>query len=135
MASVVLEKSTQVHIKVLPSTRSWKSPRMTSVFSSETPVLFYCDYQREQCLSSKDHYGFIRGECKLLKDICAACWTCLCKQESHQKNSSDYPLATKDSCSPPGFTRTEAGGMSAIDISRGSSAFYSRLFVARLSYY
>ena len=31
--------------------------------SSPAPVLFCRDYQREQC-SSKDHFGFIRGERK-----------------------------------------------------------------------
>ena len=43
--------------------------------SSSAPVLFCRDYQREQCISVKDHFGFIRGECKWLKHICAACWT------------------------------------------------------------
>ena len=60
--------------------------------SSSAPVLFCRDYQREQCISVKDHFGFIRGERKWLKHICAACWTRLRKQESLWKNSSDCPL-------------------------------------------
>ena len=68
--------------------------------SSSAPVLFCRDYQQEQCISVKDHFGFIRAERKWLKHICAACWTCLRKQEPHQENSSDCPLkalAAKDS--------------------------------------
>ena len=63
--------------------------------TSSAPVLFCRDYQREQCISVKDHFGFIRGERKWLKHICAACWTRLRKQESHREHSSDCPL--KDS--------------------------------------
>ena len=72
--------------------------------SSSAPVLFCRDYQREQCISVKDHFGFIRGERKWLKHICAACWTHLRKQESHRENSSDCPLkalAAKDSLVMP----------------------------------
>ena len=50
--------------------------------------------------SVKDHFGFIRGEQKWLKHICAACWTHLGKQELHQENSSHCPskaLAAKES--------------------------------------
>ena len=67
--------------------------------TSSAPVLFCRDYQREQCISVKDHFGFIRGERKWLKHICAACWTRLRKQESHRENSSDCPLkdSAKDS--------------------------------------
>ena len=68
--------------------------------SSPAPVLIFRDYQREQCGSVKDHFGFIRGERKWLKHICAACWTRLRKQESHREDSSDCPLkalAAKDS--------------------------------------
>ena len=64
------------------------------------PGLFCRDYQREQCLSIKDHFGFIHGERKWLKQICVACWTRLRQQESHRKISSDCPLkalAAKDS--------------------------------------
>ena len=68
--------------------------------SSSAPVLFCRDYQREQCISVRNHFGFIRGERNWLKHICAACWTRLRKQESHRENSSDCPLkalAAKDS--------------------------------------
>ena len=41
--------------------------------SSSAPVLFYRDYQREQCINVKDHFGFIRGERKWLRHICALC--------------------------------------------------------------
>ena len=68
------------------------------------PGLFCRDYQREQCLSIKDHFGFIHGERKWLKHICVACWTRLRQQESHRKISSDCPLkalAAKDSPATP----------------------------------
>ena len=41
--------------------------------SSSAPLLFWRDYQQEQCISVKDHFGFIRAERKWLKHICAAC--------------------------------------------------------------
>ena len=41
--------------------------------SSSAPVLFCHDYQQEQCISVKDHFGFIRTGRKWLKHICAAC--------------------------------------------------------------
>ena len=68
------------------------------------PGLFCRDYQQEQCLSIKDHFGFIHGERKWLKQICVACWTRLRQQESHRKISSDCPLkalAAKDSPATP----------------------------------
>ena len=72
--------------------------------SSSAPGLFCRAYQREQCISVKDHFGFIRGERMWLKHICVACRTRLRKQESHRKNSSDCPLkamAAKDSPATP----------------------------------
>ena len=72
--------------------------------SSSAPVLFCRDYQRDHCISTKDHFGFIRGGCKWLKHICVACWTRLGKQESHRENSSDCPLtalAATDSLAMP----------------------------------
>jgi len=69
----------------------------SSASSSRTPVLFCRDYQREQCVHSKDYYGFIRGERKWLKHIVRLPGTRLRKRKSHRKNSSDCPLGTKDS--------------------------------------
>ena len=72
--------------------------------SSSEAVLFCRDYQQEQCISVKDHFGFICRERKWLKHIYVACWTRLRKQESHRENSSDCPLkalAAKDSSVTP----------------------------------
>ena len=41
--------------------------------SSSAPVLFCRDYQQEQSIRVKDHFGFIRAGRKWLKHICAAC--------------------------------------------------------------
>ena len=82
----------------------------------------------------KDHFGFIRGECKWLRHICASCWTRLRKQEPHRENSSDCPinaLAAKGSpapskkleyFSPHSPHNTEAGGVPDVDLGCGSSA-------------
>ena len=39
---------------------------------------YFCrDYQRDACNNASDHYGYIRGERKWLKHICATCCPCI----------------------------------------------------------
>ena len=69
--------------------------------SSPAPVLYCRDYQR--CINVKDHFGFICGERKWLRHICASCWTRLRKQEPQRENSSGCTLnalAAKGSPAP-----------------------------------
>ncbi|XP_032242994.2 uncharacterized protein LOC116604737 isoform X2 [Nematostella vectensis] len=68
------------------------SPPKKQSYSSG-PTLFCRDYQREKCIHTKDHYGYVRGERKWVKHICAACWVQSRKQESHREDSSDCPLS------------------------------------------
>ncbi|XP_032229974.2 espin-like protein isoform X3 [Nematostella vectensis] len=68
------------------------SPPKKQSYSSG-PTLFCRDYQREKCIYTKDHYGYVRGERKWVKHICAACWVQSRKQESHREDSSDCPLS------------------------------------------
>lgn len=61
---------------------------------SAMPILFCRDYQRQQCSQSQDHYGYIRGERKWLRHICAECWTKNRQQELHREGSTDCPFSS-----------------------------------------
>lgn len=68
------------------------------------PTLFCRDYQRDGCANVNDHYGYIRGERKWIKHICATCWVQHRKQEQHRENSADCPLTASggsDSAAAP----------------------------------
>ena len=130
--------------------------RLLSSFGKQNPLRapiagnpsapgFFCrDYEREQCLSIKDHFGFIHGERKWLKQICVACWTRLRQQESHRKISSDCPLkalVAKDSPATPknqtvfrllAFTRNRSWEPARFGFWLQFQTIYSRLFIARL---
>ena len=52
----------------LPDKSSFKSSIKSSVKpSSQVPILFCRDYQRDACANASEHYGYIRGERKWLK--------------------------------------------------------------------
>ena len=70
-----------------------KSSTSTRPNKSAMPILFCRDYQRQQCSQSQDHYGYIRGERKWLRHICAECWTKNRQQELHREGSTDCPLS------------------------------------------
>ena len=58
----------------LPDKWSLKSSVKSSVKpSSQVPILFCRDYQRDACANASEHYGYSRGERKWLKHICATC--------------------------------------------------------------
>ena len=78
---------------LLPDKSSLKSSIKSSVKpSSQVPILCCRDYQRDACANASKHYGYIRGERKWLKHICATCWIKNCKQEQHRENSTDCPF-------------------------------------------
>ena len=55
----------------LPDKSSLKSSVKSSVKpSSQVPILFSHDYQRNACANASEHYGYIRGERKGLKHTC-----------------------------------------------------------------
>ena len=110
--------------------------------SSSEAVLFCRDYQQEQCISVKDHFGFICGERKWLKHIYVACWTRLRKQVtsgeffwlSFKSSGCERFIGDAkklDSFSSPSLHGPEAGGMPVLDFDC-SSRHYSWLFIARL---
>ena len=94
----------------LPDKSSLKSSIKSSVKpSSQVPILFCRDYQRDTCANNaSEHYGYIRGECKWLKHICATCWVKNCKQEQHRENSENCPF-------------TASGGSDSVAVSNQSA--------------
>jgi len=54
-------------------------------------ILFCRDYQRGTCKHTTDHYGYIRGERKWLRHICAKCWVSTRSQEFHREGTPDCP--------------------------------------------
>ena len=76
-----------------------KSSTNTRPSKSTMPILFCRDYQRQQCTHSQDHFGYIRGERKWLRHICAECWTKNRQQELHREGSPDCPLSPASSTS------------------------------------
>ena len=90
----------------LPDKSSLKSSIKSSVKpSSQVPILFCRDYQRDACANASEHYGYIRGERKWLKHICATCWVKNRKQEQHRENSADCPF-------------TASGGSDSVAVSK-----------------
>ena len=75
----------------LPDKSSLKSSIKSSVKpSSQVPILFCRDYQRDACPNNaSEHYGYIRSERKWLKHICATCWVKNRKQMQHRENSAN----------------------------------------------
>ena len=69
-----------------------KSVKSGSSKSSPLLILFCRHYQRDARNNASDHYGYLRGESKWLKHICASCWVQTCKEEHHKENSVDCPL-------------------------------------------
>lgn len=69
-----------------------KTSTVSATPKISTPVLFCRDYQSDKCTHSQDHFGYIRGERKWLKHICASCWTTNRQQEHHREKSSECPL-------------------------------------------
>lgn len=91
----------------LPEKSTAKPPVKLSATksSSPLPILFCRDYQRDTCNHASDHYGYIRGERKWLKHICATCWMQNRRKEQHRENSADCPAVLVsgglDSAAPP----------------------------------
>ena len=63
-----------------------------SASSSDTVQVLFCrDYQRGTCSFQQDHYGFLRGERKWLRHICADCWVKGRTQALHPEGSKECP--------------------------------------------
>lgn len=90
----------------LPDKSSFKSSIKSSVKpSSQVPILFCRDYQRDACANASEHYGYIRGERKWLTHNCAIFWVKNRKQEQHHENSADCPF-------------TASGGSDSVAVSK-----------------
>ena len=50
-------------------------------------------YQRGNCSFTRDHYGYLMGENRLLRHICAKCWQAAKKQSPHPETSEACPLS------------------------------------------
>ena len=57
-----------------------------------TGSVFCPGYNRGTCQQSRDHYGQLRGENRLLKHMCAKCWLRTKKVVNHPETSDSCPL-------------------------------------------
>ena len=69
------------------------APRSGNGSKDEGAGNVFCPgYNRGTCQQSRDHYGQLRGENRLLKHMCAKCWLRTKKVVNHPENSDSCPL-------------------------------------------
>jgi len=78
-----------------------------SMSGEASTVVLYCrDFQRQPCSFTQAHYGYLRGERKWLRQICADCWV---KARKHGCVENEEPKTKTEDRIPCGLKRRPTG--------------------------